>query len=160
MSDVPPPPGMNIQGTRGKDNPDGSVSCYEGFDDEYLKNFEFENFVRHEVFAIGNSSPSDWRKLILEYLENPVGNTNRKTKYRALGYVRLGNKLLKKTPEGILLKCLENTEAYLAIYEVHNGACGAHQAGYKMKWLLLRQGIYWPNMLKDYIEFSKGCQEC
>lgn len=29
-----------------------------------------------------------------------------------------------------------------------------------MKWLLFRQGVYWPNMLKYCIEFAKGCQEC
>lgn len=83
-----------------------------------------------------------------------------KTKYRALNYVLPGNDLLKKTPEGVLFKCLGDIEAYLAIYEVHSGAYGAHQAGHKMKWLLFRQGVYWPNMLKDCIEFAKGCQEC
>lgn len=66
-----------------------------------------------------------------------------------------GNELLKKTPEGLLLKCLGDTEAYLAIYEVHDGVCGTRQAGHKMKWLLFRQGVYWPNMLKHWIEFSK-----
>jgi len=29
-----------------------------------------------------------------------------------------------------------------------------------MKWLLFQQGVYWPTMLKDCIEFAKGCQEC
>ena len=29
-----------------------------------------------------------------------------------------------------------------------------------MKWLLCRQGVYWPTMLKDCIDFAKGCQEC
>jgi len=29
-----------------------------------------------------------------------------------------------------------------------------------MKWLLFRQGLYWPIMLKDCIEFAKGYQEC
>ncbi|XP_050890477.1 uncharacterized protein LOC127095895 [Lathyrus oleraceus] len=136
VSDVPPPLSANIQEAKGKDNLDGSVSYYEGFDDERLEDFEFENFWRHEVFAVGNSSPSYWRKPILEYLENPVGSTNRKIKYRALSYVLLRNELLKKTPGGILLKCLGSTEAYLAISEVHKRACGAHQAGHKMKWLL------------------------
>ena len=105
-------------------------------------------------------SQSDWRKPIIEYLENPVGNTDRKIKYRALSYVCLGNELLKKTPEGVLLKCLGDTEAYLAMSEVHSGICGAHQAGHKMKWLLFRQGVYWPSVLKDCIDFAKGCQEC
>lgn len=34
------------------------------------------------------------------------------------------------------------------------------QVGHKMKWLLFRQGVYWPTMLKDCVEFAKGCQEC
>ncbi|PNX93805.1 hypothetical protein L195_g016965 [Trifolium pratense] len=29
-------------------------------------------------------------------------------------------------------------EAYLAISDVHSGACGSHQVGHKMKWLLFR----------------------
>jgi hypothetical protein len=72
----------------------------------------------------------------------------------------MGNELFKKTPEGILLKCLGENKAYLALSSVHSGACGAHQAGHKMKWLLFKYGMYWPTMLKDCIEFAKGCQEC
>ena len=65
-----------------------------------------------------------------------------------------------RKPEGILLKCLSENEAFLAITNVHSGSCGAHQAGHKIKWLLFRRGLYWPSMLKDCIEFAKGCQEC
>jgi len=50
--------------------------------------------------------------------------------------VILGNKLFKKTPEGVLLKSLDETEAYLVVSNTHSGACGSHQAGDKMKWLL------------------------
>jgi len=28
-----------------------------------------------------------------------------------------------------------------------------------MKWVIFRQGLCWPSMLKDYIEFTKGWQE-
>lgn len=100
---------MDILKTEGEDNPDGSVSRNKGFDDECLKKFELDNFARHEVFAIEKLPPSDWRKSIIEYLENPVGNIDKKIKYRALSYIRLGNELLKKNPKGILLKCLGNT---------------------------------------------------
>lgn len=71
----------------------------------------------------------------------------------------MGNELLKKTPEGLLLKCICESKAYLVIYEVHKGSCGSHQVGYKMKWLLFRPGVYWTIMLKDCIDFAKGCQE-
>ncbi|CAJ2642293.1 unnamed protein product [Trifolium pratense] len=113
-----------------------------------------------QVFVIDNLVNGDWRKPIVEYLENPIGNAPRKIKYRASNYVIIGNELFKKTLEGILLKCLSETEAYIAISDVHSGACGSHQSGHKMKWLLFRQGMYWPSMLKDCIDFAKGCQEC
>ena len=29
-----------------------------------------------------------------------------------------------------------------------------------MRWLRCCQGVYWSTMLKDCIDFSKGCQEC
>ena len=61
---------------------------------------------------------------------------------------------------GGLLKCLGEIEAYLALANAHSGACGAHQAGHKMKWLLFRYRIYWPTVQKDCIDFSKGCKEC
>ena len=72
----------------------------------------------------------------MNYLENPVGDADRKVKYRALSYVCMGSELFKKTPEGVLFKFLGYTEAYLAMVKVHSGACGAHQADHKMKWLL------------------------
>ncbi|WJX40324.1 hypothetical protein P8452_27811 [Trifolium repens] len=122
---------------------------------------EIENIHdEFEIFAIDNLSDGDWRKPIVEYLRNPTGNVDRKKKYRALSYVIFENDLFKKTSEGILLKCLSEAEAYIAISDVHSGTCGSHQAGHKIKWLLFRQGLYWPSMLKDCIEYAKGCQEC
>ncbi|WJX45968.1 hypothetical protein P8452_32810 [Trifolium repens] len=103
---------------------------------------------------------NDWRKPIVDYLKNPTGNVDRKIKYRALSYIVFENDLFKKTSEGVLLKCLNEAEAYIAISDVHSGTCGSHQAGHKMKWFLFRQGLYWPSMLKDCIGYAKGCQEC
>ena len=80
-----------------------------------------ENF---EIFAIDNLSDNDWRKPIVEYLRNPTGNVDRKIKYRALSYIIFENDLFKKTSEGILLKCLNEAETYIAISDVHSGTCG------------------------------------
>ncbi|XP_045792014.1 uncharacterized protein LOC123886769 [Trifolium pratense] len=118
------------------------------------------NYDEFQIFVIDNLVDGDWRKPIVEYLENPIGSAPRKIKYRASNYVIIGNELFKKTLEGVLLKCLSENEAYIAISDVHSGACGSHQSGHKMKWLLVRQGMYWPSMLKDCIDFAKGCQEC
>ncbi|KAK2395563.1 hypothetical protein QL285_057289 [Trifolium repens] len=117
------------------------LGAYENAEIEN-ENFYLQNVDLHvksfviEIFVIDNLSDTDWRKPIVEYLENPSGITDRKTKYRALSYTIIGNELFKKTPEGVLLKCLSENEAFLAVTNVHNGSCGAHQAGHKMKWLL------------------------
>lgn len=92
-----------------------------------------ENF---EIFPIENLTDIDWRRTMVEYLENPTGSTNRKIKYKYLSYVIIGNELFKKTPKCILLKCLGENEAYLAISNVHSRSCGAHQVGNKMICLL------------------------
>ncbi|PNY14157.1 retrotransposon protein putative unclassified [Trifolium pratense] len=121
------------------------------------KELEYDEF---QIFVIDNLLDGDWRKPIADYLENPIGSTPRNIKYKASNYVIIGNELFKKTLEGVLLKCLSENEAYLAISDVHSGACGSHQSGHKMKWLLVRQGMYWPSMLRNCIDFAKGCQEC
>jgi len=46
-----------------------------------------------EIFVINNLTDDDWRKPIVNYLENPDGITCRKIKYRALSYVIVGNEL-------------------------------------------------------------------
>ncbi|XP_050888416.1 uncharacterized protein LOC127093515 [Lathyrus oleraceus] len=89
----------------------------------------YANKEEFEVLAIDTLMDTDWRNPIISYLKDPSIDTERKTKYMALSYVLMGNELFKKTPEGILLKCLGENEAYLALSSVHNGACGAHQAG-------------------------------
>ncbi|XP_058775227.1 uncharacterized protein LOC131649483 [Vicia villosa] len=120
----------------------------------------YTNEEEFEVLAIDTLVHTNWRSPIIKYLKDPSLNTDRKTKYRALSYVLMGNELFKKTPESILFKCLGENEAHLALSSVHSGACGAHQSGHKMKWLLFRYGMYCPTMLRDCIEFAKGCQEC
>lgn len=106
-----------------------------------------------------NLTDIDWRKPIVEYLENPTGISDRKLKYKSMSYMITGNQLFKKNPEEVLFKFFGDNEAYLAVSNVHSRACSAHQVGHKMRWLLCRQGVYWSTMLKDCIDFSKGCQE-
>lgn len=85
---------------------------------------------------------------------------DRKTKYKALSYIIIGNELFKNTPQEVLLKCISQSEAFLAISDTHSGSCGAHQVSHKMKCFVCRQGVYWPTMLKDCVEFARGCKKC
>jgi hypothetical protein len=56
-----------------------------------------------------------------------------------------------------MLKCLDPDDAMLSMAEVHEGICGAHRSTQKMKWLLRRVGLYWPNMFANYFKYYKGC---
>ena len=60
--------------------------------------------------------------------------------------------LFKRGVDGILMKCISDDESKQILAEVHEGICGPHQSGIKMKWLIHRYGYYWPSVLKDCIK--------
>jgi hypothetical protein len=72
--------------------------------------------------------------------------------------------LYKRGAEGLLLKCVSKYESLKVLAEVHEGICGAHQSGVKMRWLIHRYGYFWPSVLKDCIEYAifghQGCESC
>ncbi|XP_070675685.1 uncharacterized protein [Malus domestica] len=80
--------------------------------------------------------PDDWRKPIMQYLDNPNGKHSRKTRVHATNYVMYQNELYRKGEDGLLLLCRGPQEGAQAIMEVHEGVCGAHRSGRKMRWLL------------------------
>ena len=44
--------------------------------------------------------------------------------------------------------------------QVHEEFYGAHKAGIKMRWLIRRHGYFFPTIVSDYINYSKGYQQC
>ena len=82
-----------------------------------------ENF---QILTIDNGQENDLRKPLVDYLRSRTGSAKLKIKYRALSYVLIENELFKKTAEGVLLKCLGESEAYIAVSSVHRGVCGAY----------------------------------
>nr|XP_028945273.1 uncharacterized protein LOC114819794 [Malus domestica] len=91
----------------------------------------------------------DWRSPIIHHLNDPSSPTSKKDRQQATKYVLWAKNLLRKTPDGLLLKCLGQEESMRVMAKVHEGVCGAHQAGTKMRWLLRRYGYFWPDMEKD-----------
>ncbi|KAM1748566.1 hypothetical protein ACFX1Q_010218 [Malus domestica] len=110
--------------------------------------------------CIVEATPDDWRKPIMQYLDNPNGKHSRKTRVHATNYVTYQNELYQKGEDGLLLLCLGPQEGARSITEVHEGVCGAHQSGRKMRWLLRRHGYFLPRILKDCIEFARGYVQC
>ncbi|GKU85793.1 hypothetical protein SLEP1_g415 [Rubroshorea leprosula] len=81
-------------------------------------------------------TPTDWRHPIIEHLRNPNSKTSRRTRMQALNYVLLGDVLYRKGQDELLLRYLGPDESCHVMSDVHNGICGAHQAGIKMRWLI------------------------
>jgi hypothetical protein len=74
----------------------------------------------------------DWRLPLLECIRDPRKITNKNVKWQVLKYVSLDDDLYRRTIDGMLLKWLGEEQAKVAVREVHDGICGAHQSAYKM----------------------------
>ncbi|GKV01725.1 hypothetical protein SLEP1_g14266 [Rubroshorea leprosula] len=103
---------------------------------------------------------TDWRFPIIQYLKDQSTKVSRKTKMQALNYVLIEDVLYRRGHDELLLRCLGPDESFQMLSDVHDGICGAHQAGIKMRWLIRRHGLFWPSVLKDCIAYAKGCKSC
>jgi len=110
--------------------------------------------------TISAISADDWREEIIDYLKDPSKKVERRVRFQAIKYVLPGDELYYRTIDGILLKCLREDEAKSLMGEIHEGVCGAHQSAFKMKWMIRRNGYYWPTILEDCFKYFKGCQGC
>jgi hypothetical protein len=108
--------------------------------------------------GIEEPAVDDWRKMLINHINNPNHSRDKKVRHQALKYTLIDGKLYHQTTEGLLLKCLSKEEAKAAMGQVHDGMGGAHQASPKMKWTLRRVGMFWPTMLKDCFNYYKGCE--
>jgi hypothetical protein len=79
---------------------------------------------------------TDWRLPLLECIRDPRKIMDKKVKRQVLKYTSLDDNLYWRTIDSMLLKCLGEEQAKVAVREVHDGICGAHQSAYKMNWLL------------------------
>ena len=59
-----------------------------------------------------------------------------------------------------ILKCIAGGDADYVLSEVHEGVCGNHIGTWALAEKVLRQGYYWPTMLKDATELVKKCKVC
>jgi hypothetical protein len=107
-------------------------------------------------FPINLLDQGDWRVDIFNYLKDPARGAPKKTRYKAMKYILIGDEPV----EGLLLKCLGPIESNGLLHEVHEGTCGSHQSSHKIKWLIRCSGYYWPDMLEDCFKYYKGCQAC
>ncbi|XP_020424516.1 uncharacterized protein LOC109950359 [Prunus persica] len=102
----------------------------------------------------------EWREPIMTYLRYPTLPSEKRVRIMATNYLMWNEDLVRKSKDEVLLRCLGKTEYMKVMGETHEGVCGAHQGGRKMCWLIRRYGYFWPTMMKDCIDYSKGCEAC
>jgi len=131
-----------------------------------LHNEEVNRLAQHAsgyqliLNTISAISTDDWRKEIVDYLKDPSKKVERRVRFQATKYVLLEDELYYRTIDGVLLRCLSDDEAKSLMGEIHEGVCGAHQSAFKMKWMIRRNGYYWPTILEDCFQYFMGCQGC
>ena len=59
-----------------------------------------------------------------------------------------------------ILKCIAGKDADYVLREVHEGVCGNHIGARTLEGKALRQGYYWPTMLRDATKLVKKCKVC
>ena len=58
------------------------------------------------------------------------------------------------------LKCISGEDTQYVLREVHEGICGNHIGARALAGKVLRQGYYWPTILKDATNLVKKCRIC
>jgi hypothetical protein len=96
---------------------------------------------------------SDWRKELMEYLENGTLPSEKKyavqLKMRAGRFTVVNGTLYKRGFTLPLLKCVSPEEGNYILREIHEGICGSHSGARVLAHKAVRAGFYWPNMTKD-----------
>ena len=59
-----------------------------------------------------------------------------------------------------ILKCIAGKDTEYMLREVHEGICGNHIEARALAGKVLRQGYYWPTILKDATDLVKKCRIC
>ena len=59
-----------------------------------------------------------------------------------------------------ILKCIAGKDNEYVLREVHEGICGNHIGALALAGKVLKQGYYWPIILKDATDLVKKCKIC
>ncbi|KAL5556441.1 hypothetical protein UlMin_038677 [Ulmus minor] len=79
---------------------------------------------------------------------------------RAARYTYLAGQLYKRGFSNPLLKCVTANQGLYVMREIHEGVCGNHAGKRSLLHKIVRQGYYWPSMVKDTEQYVKRCDAC
>jgi hypothetical protein len=108
----------------------------------------------------------DWRIPYLDCLiqgELPSDKTEaRWITHRVKTFVMYGDdkQLYRRSPTGILQRCITIKEGRKLLRDLHSGACGHHVATRTLIENAFRQGFYWPTVVSDAVKLVRSCKGC
>jgi hypothetical protein len=68
--------------------------------------------------------------------------------------------LYKDCSDGVVRRCIPETEISSVIRHCHAGIYGGHAGTMKTQSKILQAGFYWPNLFKDVHNYIKTCDAC
>ena len=115
------------------------------------------------VVAPVESVPS-WMDPIWDYIinESLPDDPKKEAKIRARSarFTNHKGSLYKRGFFTPFLKCIAGKDTEYVLREVHEGICGNHIGARTLARKVLRQGYYWPTILKDATDLVKKCRIC
>jgi hypothetical protein len=76
-------------------------------------------------------------------------------------YVVISTELYRRfASNGVLMKCILQSEGLQLLQEIHGGKCGNHPAYENLVGKAFRSGFYWPTALADAQDLVRRCKGC
>ncbi|XP_057868756.2 uncharacterized protein LOC131075856 [Cryptomeria japonica] len=76
------------------------------------------------------------------------------------GFRLIDETLFKRNFDGVLLRCVDQSQANKILHEVHNGSSEGHFFTPTSTIKITQAGYFWPSMFKDTHNLVRGCKEC
>ena len=84
-----------------------------------------------------------------DYPETATSKDMRALRQLATRFVICGDALYRRSPDGLLLLCLDRASANQVMREVHAGVYGPHMGGHMLALKIMRTGYFWLTMETD-----------
>ena len=94
------------------------------------------------------------------YPETTIVKDRRALRLLATRFVICGDALYRRSPDGLLLLCLDRASADRVMREVHVGVCGPHMGGHMLARKIMRTSYFLLTMETDCCQFIQRCLEC
>ncbi|XP_070017811.1 uncharacterized protein [Nicotiana sylvestris] len=95
-----------------------------------------------------------------EYPEHANHTQKRMLQRLSNHFFHSGGNLYKRTPDLVLLRCVNAKEAYKLLEDGHAGTCRPHMNGFILAKKILRAGYFWMAMETDCIQYVSKCFQC